>query len=130
MSTVSRSADIAELILISDSPIDEGLMRVVRQLWGEGTTDADVVFDFNRRWCKWPCRVPCEGDQSRRLTFHIYSCVGFLVQRRQIIDRIHQLGCNLELCVNLSRPLEEFSLAASAMKQLSDLRIQLSFHPH
>jgi len=127
MTHLSPSAGIAKLAVISDFPIDDQLMRVVRQLWGENTTEGDLVFGINRKWCEWPCRVPYEGGSVGDLGFHIYLCAGFLSQRRKIVERIHQLGCNLEISMHVTGLPDYLSLAAGTMQQLADLDIQLSF---
>jgi len=129
MATDVPMAGGGKLALISDFPIDEELMGVVRQLWGGNTSDQDVLYGVNQKWCQWPCSVPYERGEVRDLGFQIYLCATFLSQRRKIVERIHQLGCNLELCFDVCGPLKYFSLASATMKQLSDLEIQLSFHP-
>jgi hypothetical protein len=129
VATFFPSAGVARLAVISDCPIDDELIRVLRPLWGDGTTDADLVFDASRRSCQWPCSVPWEGGEVRHLGFHLYLCANFLWRHREIVDRIHQLGCNVELCLDISVQSEDFSLAAATMKHLADLQIQLSFHP-
>ena len=126
---VLPSAGVAKLVLISDFPIDESLLQVVRQLWSGGTTDAELVFDGSRRTCVWPCRVLHEYGDVRQLGFHVFLCATFLSKHRKIVDRMHQLGCKLELRLDVSALSEDLSLAAATMKQLADLHIQLSFHP-
>ena len=129
MTTPTPSAGVAKLLLISDFPIEEELLQVARQLWAGGTTDAELEFGENRKWCLWPCRVPDNGGQIRQLGEHIYLCTVFLVQRRKIVTQIRQLGCNLELCFYISGFSEYVSLCSATMKFLSDLEIQLSFQP-
>lgn len=129
MSSASPAAVVAKLIVISDFPIDEELLTVVRQLWTPGTTEGDLVFGSDRKWCEWPCRVPYSGGDDQEVGFQIYLCATFLTQRRKIVDRIHQLGCNIELCLYVAGLSRYFSIASATMKQLSDLDIQLSFHP-
>lgn len=129
MSSTSPSAIVAKLIVISDFPIDEELLTVVRQLWTAETTERDLVFGSGRKWCEWPCRVPDSGGDDQEVGFQIYLCATFLVQRRKIVERIRQLGCNIELCLYIAELSKYFSIASATMKQLSDLDIQLSFHP-
>lgn len=119
----------AKLALISDFPIEERVISAVRQLWGKGTGDNDIAYSTDRRCCTWPCRVLPEGGQVRDIGFQVHGYATFLSQRRKAVERIHELGCNLELCVEVCGPLKSFSLTSATMKQLADLHVQLSFHP-
>lgn len=127
MATSLPAAGIAKLILISDFPVDAKLLSAVRPLWGDGTSEADLVFGVNGKWCEWPCRAPYECSEVDDPGFNIYLCASFLWQRRKVVERIRQLGCNLELCLYVQALPSYFSLAAATMKQLGDLEIQLSF---
>jgi hypothetical protein len=65
----------------------------------------------------------------KSLQFHVYLCVMFLNQRREVIDQIHSLGCNLELCVHAPEFREPFTLSANTMKVMAELRLQFSLIP-
>lgn len=126
MARTTPSAGTAKLALISDFPIEEKELHAVRRLFGENTTDSDLEFGPNRKTCQWPCRVPYEYEVTS-LGFHIFLCAGFLCQKRADVNGIHELGCNLELCITVPRLTGYTSLASATMKQLADLDIQLSF---
>ncbi len=129
MTTVVDRAGSAELWLISDFPIDESHLGEIRQLFGEGTSEDDIAFRPGRRCCRWPLRVPYPTRGPTSLSFHVFLCAGFLKQRRKVIDRIHALGCNLELCVHVPGLTEYFSIAAGTLQQLAELDIQFSLMP-
>ncbi len=129
MTHISATAGSAQLLLISDAPIDDELWGVIRQLYGAETTDGDLTFSAQRRSCQWPCRVTCPSSGLTSLRQHVFLCAAFLSQRRSVVQRLHELGCNLELCLHVSGLTEHLSLAAATMKQLADLHIQLSFIP-
>ena len=129
MTTIADSAGRAELWLISDFPIDEDQLQQIRLLYGENTTDADLTFRSDRKICGWPLRVAYHGSEITQLSFHVFLCASFLTQRRGVVDRIHQLGCNLELSLHVHGITEYFSIAAGTMKQLADLEVQFSLAP-
>jgi hypothetical protein len=121
---------VAELAMISDFPIDELQLRLVRQLFGERTSDDELRLGPERRHCIWPLRVS-DGhrEEVQDLSYMIFLCAGFLTRRRAIVRQIHQSGCNLELCLRVDRITQYTSLASATMQQLSELDIQLSFFP-
>ena len=129
MTTISASAGSAELWLISDFPIDDDQLHQIRLLFGENTTDADLTFRSDRKVCGWPLCVSYPYGEVTQLSFHVFLCACFLMQRRGVVDRIHQLGCNLELSLHVPGITEYFSLAAGTMKQLADLDVQFSLMP-
>ncbi|MDZ4686959.1 MAG: hypothetical protein SH850_17935 [Planctomycetaceae bacterium] len=129
MVTITPSAGIAKLLLISDFPIDDEQLRAIRRLYEGGTSDADLEFSANRKCCQWPCRVPYKGVEITSLGGHIFFCSGYLSQRRAVVQRIHDLGCNLELCLYVDGLTEYLGLASGTMQQLADLQVQLSFTP-
>ena len=129
MTTVADAAGSAELWLISDFPVDESHLRLIRQLFGENTSDADIRFRDDRKCCGWPLRVSYEADSVTSLSFHVYLCACFLKRRQAVVDKIHALGCNLELCMHVSPLTEYFSIAWGTLKQLCDLEIQFSMMP-
>src|SRR5205085_1733059 len=110
-------------------PIDEELRQCIRQLFGEGTGDRDLEVSADGRRGRWPLRVPDAGDAITSLSFHVYLCATFLTRRRSVVDRIHALGCNLELSLRVPSLTEYFSLAVATMKQLADLDVQFSLVP-
>lgn len=123
------AAGNAELWLISDFPIDDKQLQQIRRLFGERTSDADVHFSANRKVCHWPLRVGYESGAVHDPAFHVYLCAGFLKQRRSVVARIRELGCNLELCLHIPGLTKYFSMASATMKQLADLEISFSLMP-
>jgi len=127
--SIALTAGMAEILLISDFRIDDGHFRNIRQLFGESTSDDDIAVSPDRRSCRWPLRVAYSVRVVDSLSFHVYLCVAFLTHHREVVKRIRALGCNLELCLHVPGLTENFSLSASAMKQLSDLEVQFSLIP-
>src|SRR5579883_2809167 len=111
MTTITAKAGSAELWLISDFPIEDDHLKCVRQLFGERTTDEDITIPPDRRWCRWPLRMTYPVCEVDALSFHVFLCAGFLKQRRAAVDRLHALGCNLELCFHIPGLTEYFSIA-------------------
>jgi hypothetical protein len=127
--SISATAGSPEILLISDCPVNDDLLRNIRQLFGECTSEDEITFSPSRRSCRWPLRVAYPTGVVRSLSFHVYLCASFLTQRRGVVERIRALGCNLELRLHVPALTEDFSISASAMKQLSDLHIQFSLIP-
>jgi hypothetical protein len=126
---VAAEAGWAEILLVSDSPIDEGHVEQIRQLFGEGTSDEDISLSPDRRVGRWPLRPTYSAGVVGSLSFHVFLCASFLMQRRAVIGRIRALGCNLELCSHVPSLTETLSITSNTMKQLNELVIQLSFVP-
>jgi hypothetical protein len=120
---------VAELAMISDFPIEESQLRLVRQLYGEPTSDDDLRFGPERRHCIWPLRVSDGRGVVRDLSYLIYLCAGFLSRRRAVVRQIQESGCNLELCLRVDRLPRYTSIAAATIRQLGELELQLSFFP-
>jgi hypothetical protein len=127
--STTAAAGLAELLLISDFSVENDQLQHVRKLFGEDTCDEDIAFSPDRRVCRWPLRVAYSAGVVNSLSFHVYLCSTFLSQRREVVEQIRSLGCNLELAFHVPGLVESFILSASAMKQLSDLQIQLALIP-
>jgi hypothetical protein len=129
MTSISATAGTAEILLITDSPVNDGLLKNIRKLFGECTSDRDIRLSPDRRSCRWPLRASSPTGVVDSLSFHVFLCSSFLKQRRDVVDQLYALGCNLELRVNVPDLTENLSITASTMKQLSDLHIQFSLIP-
>jgi hypothetical protein len=127
--SIATTSGTPEILLISDSPVNEGHLKYVRRLFGECTSDDDIAFSPGRRTCRWPLRVAHPAGVVDSLSTHVYLCATFLKLRREVVDQIRALGCNLELRLYVPRLAVPLSITASTMKQMSDLQIQLSLIP-
>jgi hypothetical protein len=127
--TLTPTAATPEILLISDFPVDEDQLACVRRLFGECTSDDDIAFSPERRTCRWPLRLAHPAGVVDSPSFCLYLCASFLILRREVVDRIHMLGCNLELCLDVPPLVVPFEITAATMKHLSDLHIQLSLTP-
>jgi hypothetical protein len=127
--SIAATAGVPEILLISDFPIDDSHLRSVRELFGVRTSDEEIALSPDGRLCRWPLRVAYPTCVVDSLSFHVFLCASFLTRRREAVERIRSLGCNLELCILVPGLTEYFSISASAMKQLADLQIQFSLIP-
>jgi hypothetical protein len=127
--SIATTVGTPEILLISDSPVDEGHLKYVRRLFGECTSDDDIAFSPGRRTCRWPLRVADPAGAVNSLSTHVYLCATFLKLHREVVDRLRALGCNLELCLYVPRLAVPLTITASTMKQMSDLQIQLALIP-